>query len=55
MKKGDDIPRCFRRVTALSGNVVCMRGRQINAALSAMRNKADENDARGIGTWVMPA
>ena len=28
--------------------VVCMESRQVNAALSAMRNKTDKNDARGI-------
>lgn len=29
-------------------NVVCMEARQVNAALSAMRNKTDKTDARGI-------
>jgi len=29
-------------------DVVCMEARQVNAALSAMRNKTDKNDARGI-------
>ena len=29
-------------------DVVCMEARQIKAALSAMRNKTDKNDARGI-------
>uniref|UniRef100_UPI003899AC01 IS110 family transposase n=1 Tax=Sulfitobacter faviae TaxID=1775881 RepID=UPI003899AC01 len=28
--------------------VVCMEARQVSAALSAMRNKTDRNDARGI-------
>ena len=28
--------------------VVCMEARQLNAALSAMRNKTDKHDARGI-------
>ena len=28
--------------------VICMEARQVNAALSAMRNKTDRNDARGI-------
>ncbi len=28
--------------------VVCLEARQVNAALSAMRNKTDKNDARGI-------
>lgn len=29
-------------------DVVCMEARQVNAALLAMRNKTDKNDARGI-------
>ena len=29
-------------------DVVCMEARQVKAALSAMRNKTDEHDARGI-------
>ena len=28
--------------------VVCLEARQVNAALAAMRNKTDRNDARGI-------
>ena len=28
--------------------VVCLEARQVNAALAAMRNKTDKNDARGI-------
>ena len=28
--------------------VICMEARQVSAALSAMRNKTDRNDARGI-------
>lgn len=28
--------------------VICLEARQVNAALSAMRNKTDRNDARGI-------
>ena len=28
--------------------VLCMEARQVKAALSAMRNKTDKNDARGI-------
>ena len=28
--------------------VICMKARQVNAALSAMRNKTDKHDARGI-------
>jgi len=28
--------------------VICMEARQVSAALSAMRNKTDKNDARGI-------
>ncbi len=29
-------------------DVVCMEARQVSAALSAMRNKTDKHDARGI-------
>ena len=29
-------------------DIVCMEARQVKAALSAMRNKTDRNDARGI-------
>ncbi|WP_158918714.1 IS110 family transposase [Caulobacter sp. S45] len=29
-------------------DIVCMEARQVNAALSAMRNKTDKHDARGI-------
>ncbi len=40
-------------------DVVCMEARQVNAALSAMRNKTDRNDARGIAQvlrtgWFSP-
>ena len=28
--------------------VLCLEARQVSAALSAMRNKTDRNDARGI-------
>ena len=39
--------------------VVCMEARQVKAALSAMRNKTDKNDARGIAQvlrtgWFSP-
>ena len=39
--------------------VVCMEARQVKAALSAMRNKTDKNDARGIAQllrtgWYRP-
>ena len=39
--------------------VVCMEARQVKAALSAMRNKTDKNDARGIAQllrsgWYSP-
>jgi len=33
---------------AAGHDVVCMEARQVKAALSAMRNKTDKNDARGI-------
>ena len=40
-------------------DAVCMEARQVNAALSAMRNKTDKNDARGIAQilrtgWFSP-
>jgi len=40
-------------------DVVCMDARQVNAALSAMRNKTDKTDARGIAQilsagWFSP-
>ena len=40
-------------------DVVCMEARQVNAALSAMRNKTDRKDARGIAQvlrtgWFSP-
>ena len=39
--------------------VVCMEARQVKVALSAMRNKTDKNDARGIAQllrtgWYSP-
>ena len=39
--------------------VVCMESRQVKAGLSAMRNKTDKNDARGIAQllrsgWYRP-
>lgn len=46
-------------LTAEGFDVVCMEARQVNAALSAMRNKTDKNDARGIAQvlrtgWFSP-
>lgn len=38
----------FFGLKAAGFDVVCMEARQVNAALSAMRNKTDKNDARGI-------
>ena len=40
-------------------NVICMEARQVKAALSAMRNKTDKHDARGIAQllrsgWYSP-
>jgi transposase len=40
-------------------DIVCMEARQVNAALSAMRNKTDKNDAKGIAQilrtgWFSP-
>lgn len=49
----------FFGLTAEGFDVVCMEARQVNAALSAMRNKTDKNDARGIAQvlrtgWFSP-
>jgi len=38
----------FHGLKAEGYDVVCMEARQVYAALSAMRNKTDKNDARGI-------
>jgi transposase len=38
----------FYGLTSEGFDVVCMEARQVNAALSAMRNRTDRNDARGI-------
>ena len=35
-------------IQAAGYQVVCMEARQVKVALSAMRNKTDKNDARGI-------
>jgi transposase len=50
----------FFGLTAEGFDVVCMEARQVNAALSALRNKTDKNDARGIAQvprtgWFSPA
>jgi len=49
----------FHGLKAEGFDVVCMEARQVNAALSAMRNKTDKNDARGIAQvlrtgWFSP-
>lgn len=49
----------FRGVRAAGFDVVCMEARQVNAALSAMRNKTDKTDARGVAQvlrsgWFSP-
>ena len=49
----------FFGLTGEGFDVVCMEARQVNAALSAMRNKTDRNDARGIAQvlrtgWFSP-
>ena len=36
-------------LTAAGYEVICMEARQVKAVLSAMRNKTDKHDARGIG------
>jgi len=42
----------FHSLTANGFDVVCMEARHVAAALSAMRNKTDKNDARGIAQLV---
>lgn len=49
----------FYALPAEGFHVVCMEARQVAAALSAMRNKTDKNDARGIAQvlrsgWFSP-
>lgn len=49
----------FFGLQAKGFDVVCVEARQVNAALSAMRNKTDKNDARGIAQvlrtgWFSP-
>jgi transposase len=49
----------FHGMKAKGFDVVCMEARQVNAALSAMRNKTDKTDARGIAQvlrtgWFSP-
>ena len=49
----------FYGLTNNGFDVVCMEARQVSAALSAMRNKTDRNDARGIAQilrtgWFSP-
>ena len=49
----------FFGLTGAGFDAVCMEARQVNAALSAMRNKTDRNDARGIAQvlrtgWFSP-
>ncbi|MEP4194960.1 MAG: transposase, partial [Aliishimia sp.] len=49
----------FFGLTKVGFGVVWMEARQVNAALSAMRNKTDKNDARGIAQllrtgWFSP-
>lgn len=45
----------FFGLTGAGFDAVCMEARQVNAALSAMRNKTDRNDARGIARFCAPA
>lgn len=42
----------FHGLRDLGYNAVCMEARHVSAALSAMRNKTDKNDARGIAQVV---
>jgi transposase len=43
----------FFGLTAEGFDVVCMEARQVSAALSAMRNKTDKTDARGIAQILL--
>ncbi len=58
-KVGTMSQHLFCGLTDNGFDVVCMEARQVNAALSAMRNKTDRNDARGIAQilragWLSP-
>ena len=46
-KAGAMSQHLFFGLRAAGFDVVCMEARQVNAALSAMRNKTDKTDARG--------
>lgn len=58
-ESGTLIQYLFYGLKAEGFDVVCMEARQVSAALSAMRNKTDRNDARGIAQilrtgWFSP-
>lgn len=48
LEAGTMIQHLYFGLQAAGFDVVCLEARQVNAALSAMRNKTDKNDARGI-------
>ena len=45
---GTSSQHLFFGLQSLGFDIVCMEARQVNAALSAMRNKTDKTDAKGI-------
>ncbi|WP_058262605.1 hypothetical protein [Thalassovita gelatinovora] len=47
-KAGTLSQHLFYNLTSEGFDVDCMEARQVCAALSAMRNKTDKNDARGL-------
>jgi transposase len=48
LEAGNTSQHLAARLTEVGYDVVCMEARQVSAALSAMRNKTDRHDARGI-------
>jgi len=55
MEAGTMSQHLYFGLQAAGFELVCMEARQVNAALSAMRNKADKNDARGIADVLVLA
>ncbi len=52
LEAGTMSQQLFHGLSAEGFKVVCMETRQVHAALSAMRNKTDKNNARGIAQVV---